>query len=118
MRLLISFNLHNIFANLVTHSTDIYDELRDTLFHDSAVAGEAAGYAIGLVMLGTGSQKALDEMLQYAHETQHEKIIRGLAVGISLLMYGKQEEADQCIDTLMTDKVGQQYMVASRNDVS
>ena len=76
------------------------------MFHDSAVAGEGAGYAMGLVMLGTASTKALDEMLQYAHETQHEKIIRGLAVGISLLMYGKQEEADGCIDTLMADKVG------------
>lgn len=61
---------------------------------------------MGLVMLGTASSKALDEMLQYAHETQHEKIIRGLAVGISLLMYAKQEEADSCIDTLMADKVG------------
>ena len=70
------------------------------------MAGEAVGYAMGLVMLGTSSQKALDEMLQYAHETQHEKIIRGLAVGISLLMFGKQEEADALIDTLMADKVG------------
>ena len=59
---------------------------------------------MGLVMLGTASSKALDEMLQYAHETQHEKIIRGLAIGISLLMFGKQEEADSLIDTLMGDK--------------
>lgn len=75
------------------------------LFNDSAIAGEAAGYAMGLVLLGTGSQKALDEMLQYAHETQHEKIIRGLAVGIALLMYGKEEEADGLIDTLLGDAV-------------
>jgi 26S proteasome regulatory subunit N2 len=86
-------------------TTEIYDELRDILFLDSAVAGEAAGYAMGLVMLGTASTKAIDEMLQYAHETQHEKIIRGLAVGLSLLMYGKQEEADGLIDTLMGDQV-------------
>lgn len=59
---------------------------------------------MGLVMLGTASSKAIDEMLQYAHETQHEKIIRGLAVGLSLLMYGKQEEADTLIDTLMGDQ--------------
>lgn len=85
---------------------EIYDELREILFGDHAVAGEAAGYAMGLVMLGTGSVRAIDEMLQYAHETQHEKIIRGLAVGISLLMYGKQEEADATIDVLMADKVG------------
>ncbi len=73
---------------------------------DSAVAGEAAGYAMGLVMLGTGSPKALEEMLQYAHETQHEKIIRGLAVGISFLVYGLQEKADGIVDTLISDKVG------------
>ena len=72
---------------------------------DSAVAGEAAGYAMGLVMLGTGSAKALEEMLQYAHETQHEKIIRGLAVGISFLVYGLQEKADAIVETLTSDKV-------------
>lgn len=54
-------------------------------------------------MLGTASSKALDEMLQYAHETQHEKIIRGLAIGISFLMYGKEEEADSLIETLLGD---------------
>lgn len=85
--------------------TDIYDDLREILYNDSAIAGEAAGYAMGLVMLGTGSAKAVEEMLQYAHETQHEKIIRGLAIGISLLFYGKEEEADPIIETLVTDKV-------------
>lgn len=60
---------------------------------------------MGLVMLGTGSPKAVEEMLQYAHETQHEKIIRGLAMGIAMLFYGKEEQADSMIDTLMADKV-------------
>ncbi|CAG8535850.1 3770_t:CDS:2, partial [Scutellospora calospora] len=69
-----------------------------------AVAGEAAGLAMGLVMLGTASKKAIEEMLQYAHETQHEKIIRGLAIGISLIMYGKEETADVLIDELSRDK--------------
>jgi 26S proteasome regulatory subunit N2 len=85
--------------------TEIYDDLRDVLYHDSAIAGEAAGYAMGLLMLGSGSSKALDEMLQYAHETQHEKIIRGLAVGISLLFYGKEQAADGIIEILTADKV-------------
>lgn len=89
-------------------ATEIYDELRNALYNDNAVAGEAAGYAMGLVMLGTASSKALDEMLQYAHETQHEKIIRGLAIGMAFLMYGKQEEADGLIETLGADKVGRQ----------
>lgn len=59
---------------------------------------------MGMVMLGTASEKALDEMLQYAHDTQHEKIIRGLAVGISLVMYGKEDAADALIEKLSADK--------------
>lgn len=97
--------------------TELYDELRNILFTDSAVAGEAAAYAMGLVMLGTASEKALDEMLQYAHETQHEKIIRGLAVGTAFLVYGKEEEADQVIETLLGDadailRYGAMYAIA------
>ena len=61
--------------------------------------------AMGLVMLGTASKKAINEMLQYAHETQHEKIIRGSAIGISLIMYGKEEAADALVEQLTLDKV-------------
>ena len=74
------------------------------LFTDSAIGGEAAGLSMGMVMLGTASEKALEEMLQYAHDTQHEKIIRGLAVGISLVMYGKEDAADTLIEKLASDK--------------
>lgn len=83
----------------------MYEELRNVLFMDSAIASGAAGYSMGLIMLGSANERALDEMLQYAHETQHEKIIRGLAVGISFLMYGKEEEADSLIDKLLVDAV-------------
>lgn len=83
---------------------DIYEALRTTLFQDDATSGEAAGYAMGLVMLGTASAKALDEMLAYARETQHEKIIRSLAVGIALLMYGQREGADGVIKILSEEK--------------
>ncbi|BGP50648.1 proteasome regulatory particle base subunit [Rhodotorula kratochvilovae] len=90
-------------AAMGSGNEELYDELRTVLFNDSAVAGEAAGYAMGLVMLGTASEKAIDEMLQYAHETQHEKIIRGLALGLAFLVYGKEEEADGLIETLVGD---------------
>ncbi len=91
-------------AGMATADDDVFEQLKTVLFSDSATAGEAAGYAMGLIMLGTASQKALDEMLQYAHETQHEKIIRGLAVGMALIMYGREEEADTLIEQLCTDK--------------
>ncbi|CEG67339.1 Putative 26S proteasome regulatory subunit N2 [Rhizopus microsporus] len=91
-------------AGMATANESIYEDLKSVLFGDNAVAGEAAGLAMGLVMLGTASEQALDEMLQYAHETQHEKIIRGLAIGMSFIMYGKEEQADGLIDKLLEDK--------------
>ncbi|WFD29209.1 proteasome regulatory particle base subunit [Malassezia sp. CBS 17886] len=91
-------------AGMATESEEVYEELRTVLYGDSAVAGEAAGYAMGLVHLGTGSAQATSEMLQYAQETQHEKIIRGLAVGIALLNYGRTSAADGTIDVLMANK--------------
>lgn len=62
-------------AALGTADEDIYDDIKSVLYTDSAVAGEAAGISMGLLMVGTASEKA-SEMLAYAHETQHEKIIR------------------------------------------
>jgi 26S proteasome regulatory subunit N2 len=60
---------------------------------------------MGLVMLGTASEKALEEMMSYARETQHEKIIRSLAVGIAFLMYGLRERAEPVIKMLTDEKV-------------
>lgn len=92
-------------AGMGSRSTQAYDNLRETLFSDSAVAGEAAGYAMGLVMLGSANASCVDEMIVYARETQHEKIIRGLAVGLSFVFYGRQEEADATIRLLLAEKV-------------
>ncbi len=58
-----------------------YDDLKTVLYNDSAVSGEGTGYSMGLIMLGSGDERVAEEMLTYAQETQHEKIIRGLAVG-------------------------------------
>ncbi|KAM3345078.1 26S proteasome non-ATPase regulatory subunit 1 A [Capsicum galapagoense] len=90
-------------AALGTADEDIYDDIKTVLYTDSAVAGEAAGIGMGLLMVGTGSEKA-GEMLAYAHETQHEKIIRGLALGIALTVYGREEEADTLIEQMTRDQ--------------
>ncbi|XP_075535921.1 regulatory particle non-ATPase 2 [Dermacentor variabilis] len=91
-------------AAMSTHREDIYEQLKHTLYQDDAVAGEAAGIAMGLVMLGSNSHSTLGDMIAYAHETQHEKILRGLSVGIALVLYGRLEEADTQIDALAKDK--------------
>merc|ERR1719430_2768233 len=59
---------------------------------------------MGLCELGSKSAAAIEDMVAYAQETQHEKILRGLAVGISLVMYGRLEEADPLIENLTRDK--------------
>ncbi|KAF8331501.1 26S proteasome regulatory complex, non-ATPase subcomplex, Rpn2/Psmd1 subunit [Cantharellus anzutake] len=91
-------------AGIAGQDREAYDDLKQALYTDSAIAGEAAGYSMGLVMLGSGSVEIIDEMWQYAHETQHEKIIRGLAIGIAFICYGKQEQADSTIEKLLTEK--------------
>ncbi|KAL4929126.1 proteasome regulatory particle base subunit RPN2 [Aspergillus undulatus] len=90
-------------AGMATGDEGIYDDLKQVLFTDSALNGEAVGLAMGLVMLGTGNMKVLEEMIQYAHDTQHEKIVRGLAMGMALIMYGRQEAADELINGLLGD---------------
>ncbi|OCK84304.1 26S proteasome regulatory complex, non-ATPase subcomplex, Rpn2/Psmd1 subunit [Lepidopterella palustris CBS 459.81] len=90
-------------AGMATGSEDIFDSFKGILYTDSAINGEAVGLSMGLVMLGTGNIKALEDMIQYAHDTQHEKIVRGLAMGMALIMYGRQEAADELINGLLED---------------
>lgn len=90
-------------AGMATGDEGIYEDLKTVLYSDSAINGEAVGLAMGLVMLGTGNMKALEDMIQYAHDTQHEKIVRGLAMGMALIMYGRQEAADELINGLIGD---------------
>ena len=96
---------------------EYYEDLKALLYTDSAVASEAAALGMGLIALGSGSERVCDEMLAYARETEHEKIIRGLAVGIALVCYGRQDDADTIIQKLKTDKnpilrYGAMYAVA------
>lgn len=72
------------------------------LYTDSAVAGEAAGLAMGLLLAGRASDK-VHELVAYAHDTSHEKIIRGLAVGLALSCTGREEDAQPLVETLCRD---------------
>lgn len=91
-------------AGMATENAMLYDELKGVLYNDSAVAGEAAALAIGLVLVGSGSARAAEEMLAYAHDTAHEKIIRSLALALALLQYGREEAAEGMITQLLLDK--------------
>lgn len=91
-------------AAMGSHRQDVYDQLKFNLYQDDAATGEAAGIAMGMVMLGGGQAAAIEDMVAYAQESQHEKILRGLAVGVAFTMYGRLEEADGLIEQLIGDK--------------
>jgi 26S proteasome regulatory subunit N2 len=91
---------------MATKNESIYEELKNVLYNnaDSAIIGEAAGYGMGLVMLGSADEKAIEEMMTHANETQHEKIIRSLSISLALLMYAKEDNADVLIDQMVRSK--------------
>jgi Proteasome/cyclosome repeat len=72
------------------HSGDCQGALRDRRGRHKACLPppQAAGLSLGLLFCGSATDKAV-EMLAYAHDTQHEKIIRGLALGLAITMYGR-----------------------------
>ena len=91
-------------AGMGSKSESLYESLKVVLYSDSAISSQAAALGMGLVMLGSGNEEAIKDMLTYALETQHENIIRGLAIGIALLSYGREEKADKIIDQLMNQE--------------
>lgn len=118
---------------LGSKNIEIVNELKETLYSDSAIAGESAGLAIGMILVGfgisniktsfthkSGSEKMFEiisELMNYSKETQHEKIIRGIAIGISLISYGQEDNADALIDQMRCDRdpilrYGAQYALA------
>ena len=110
----------------------IVNELKELLDTDSAVAGEAAGMALGMVLVGTGAgnthnslpsqgkeeiMEVVSELKNYARETHHEKIIRGISMGLALMQFQQEENADAMIEDMRTDRdpvlrYGAQYALA------
>jgi 26S proteasome regulatory subunit N2 len=73
------------------------------------VAGEAAAFGIGLLLAGHGtrtqhSRSAVFELLSYAHETSHEKIIRSIVISVALIMFGQENLAEPVIEQLCRDR--------------
>ena len=59
----------------------------------------------------------LPDLLNYLHDTAHEKIIRALSLSIAMMVYGKEESADVIIEQLSRDRdpivrYGAMYAVA------
>ncbi|KAJ1902049.1 proteasome regulatory particle base subunit [Kickxella alabastrina] len=91
-------------AGMGSGSEDMSQALKNVLYADSAVSGEAAALGLGMVMMGSNNDEILKDMLLYAKETEHEKIIRALSVGVGLVMFGRKQEADPLVERLLLEK--------------
>ena len=94
---------------------DVVNELKELLYTDSAVAGEAAAYSMGMVLVGSGAGNAsssvndelteiVTELRNYSRETHHEKIIRGISMCLALVNFGQEENADATIEEMRGDR--------------
>ena len=59
-------------AGLGNNDPEVFEVIKNIMYTDGAISGEAAGLALGLLCVGSGTEKA-EELLAYAHDTQHEK---------------------------------------------
>ena len=91
---------------MATKNAEVYEQLKNTLYAnaDSATIGEAAAYSMGMVMLGSADERAIEEMMTHAADSQHEKIIRALSISLALLMQGREEQADSLIEQMTRSK--------------
>jgi 26S proteasome regulatory subunit N2 len=90
-------------AALGTGNEEVFTDMFRILRTDGAVAGEGAGVGMGLVLAGSGAVDKQQQILNYCHKTQHEKIIRGCSVGLALTTYGREEEAEPLIEQMVRD---------------
>ena len=91
-------------VGLASNDEILYEEMKNVLFTDSATTGEAAGLAIGLLMAGSRNPNVINDILDYAHETKHEKIIRSISISLALIMFNAEEKADAMIEELCNEK--------------
>lgn len=49
-----------------TNDAQIYEEFKNIMYTDSAIAGEAAALGIGLVKVGHPDEAVIQDMLTYA----------------------------------------------------
>ena len=108
-------------AGISTEDYNLYNEVKEVMnddhLEDTATSGMAAAMAMGLIMMGSGNFEVVNEMMEFAQTTIHERVRRGMGIGIALTMLGMQDKADNIIDIMLKDplnemKYGGVYTIA------
>lgn len=96
---------------LGSHDQELFTKIQNVLYESAPTnseskpeSGEAAGYGMGLLMLGCGPSSQVEELLDFARRNEHEKITRGIVMGLAFMMYGLQEKSKTLVFDMMTDK--------------
>ncbi|EAX91699.1 Proteasome/cyclosome repeat family protein [Trichomonas vaginalis G3] len=87
--------------SLGSRDTSHYNLLLKVIREDHPEPSEAAGYALGMVMLGSGSPETFDEMIRFCENTEHEKIMRGIAMGLGFFFYECGARANDTIQRML-----------------
>ena len=95
-------------AAMATGDRQLLDNLRGVMLRDNAVAAEAAAISIGLLLLGMSdspvAEEYIPELLTWAHNTTHEKVVRSVSLAIAMTVYGKEEAGNAIIEQLVLDR--------------
>jgi 26S proteasome regulatory subunit N2 len=49
--------------------------------------GEASALALGLTFAGTNNEAILSDLIAFAQDTEHEKILRSICISIGLISF-------------------------------
>lgn len=92
-------------SHIGTGNLSLVDEAKGVLYRDEAVSGEGAAICIGLILSGHVSSGAatIEEILQFARVTAHEKTVRALGMAAALACAGCGRNADNLISVLISE---------------
>jgi 26S proteasome regulatory subunit N2 len=74
-------------TSFATGNNTVGDRLKEFMNISSSVIGEAAALSIGLVYAGTTNDAILGELINFAQETEHEKILRSICLAIGIVNF-------------------------------
>lgn len=55
-------------------------------------------------MAGSANEEVIEDLVRFAHDTDHEKIIRSIGLSLSLVLFSAADKADTLIETLCVEK--------------
>lgn len=69
-----------------THRHDVYEQLKFNLYQDDAITGEAAGIAMGMVMLGSKNIAAIEDMVAVSYENEEKDLFSSQIYKLYILL--------------------------------